>query len=95
MRLIFVDFQNRTRKTRTALMGLHDEKKTMLISGKVDQAELAKCDEGITKLATELMGNHLKLEREQLAALTPEQVEGLAVLPGKMHFGHGPKVKAK
>ena len=76
-------------------MGLHDEKRTMLISGKIDQAKLAKCDEEITKLAAEVMGEELKMEREQLSKLTPEQVSDLPVLPGKMRFGPGPKMKGR
>jgi Spy/CpxP family protein refolding chaperone len=53
-------------------------KEAMLISGKIDQAKLAKLDEETTKLASEVMGEDLKMKREQLALLTPEQIDHLA-----------------
>lgn len=95
MRLAYVDFQNRTRKARTALMGLHDEKKNMLISGKIDQAKLAKWDEEITKLASEVMGEDLKMKREHFSKLTPEQVNLLADFLGKKEMAHGPKMMGR
>lgn len=93
MRLALVEFQNKTRKARTTLMALHDEKHTMLMSGKIDQAKLAGCDEEIVKLAGEVMGEDLKMNRETLAMLTPEQVEMMAQLPGRRGHGPGPKIK--
>jgi hypothetical protein len=92
MRLAYVDFQDKTRKARTALMGLHDEKKAMLISGKIDQAKLAKCDEEITKLASEVMAVDLKMKREQFSKLTAEQMNLLANFLGKMEMARGPKM---
>lgn len=92
MRLAYVDFQGKTRKARNALMGLHDEKKTMLISGKIDQAKLAKLDEEIAKLASEVMGEELKMKREHLSKLTPDQVNVLADFLGKKEIAHGPKM---
>ena len=77
-------FQNKTRKARIALMGLHDEKRTMLISGQIDQARVAKCDEEIVKLSAEVLGENLKANRELLSNLNPEQVQLLATFPGKM-----------
>jgi Spy/CpxP family protein refolding chaperone len=95
MRLAYVDFQGKTRKARTALMGLHDEKKTMLISGKIDQAKLAKLDEETTKLALEVMGEELKMKREELSKLTPEQVNLLADFLAKKEIAHGPKMMGR
>ena len=88
-------FRDKTRKARSALMGLHDEKRTMLISGKIDQAKLAKLDEEITKLASEVMGEELKMKREQLSKLTPEQASLLADFMGKKHIAHGPKMMGR
>ena len=95
IRLTYVDCKDRTRKARTALMGLRDEKKTMLISGKIDHARLTKCDEDIVKLASEVMAEDLKMKREQFSKLTPEQVNLLADFFGKRPMGHGPKMMGK
>jgi periplasmic protein CpxP/Spy len=95
MRQVSVDFQNKTRKARTALMGLHDEKSTMLMSGKIDQAKLAKLDEETTQLAAEVMGEELKVKREHLAKLTPEQLDQLRDAFGKGPMGHGPKMMGR
>jgi Spy/CpxP family protein refolding chaperone len=95
MRLAYVDSQGKTRKARCALMGLHDEKRTMLVSGKIDQAKLAKLDEEITKLASEVMGEDLKMKREHLSKLTPEQLNLLADFMARKKIAHGPKMKAR
>ena len=92
MRLAYVNFLDKTRKARNALRGLRDEKKTMLISGKIDQAKLAKLDEEITTLASNVMGEKLKMERKHLSILTPEQVDRLAEFLGKRTIAHGPKM---
>jgi len=95
IRLAYVGSQNKTRKARSALMGLRDEKRTMMISGKIDQAKLAKCDEEIVKFAAEIMDEELKTARESLSSLTPEQVERLANFLSKMEMVHGPKMMSK
>ncbi|AFM26185.1 Spy/CpxP family protein refolding chaperone [Desulfomonile tiedjei] len=95
MRQAYVDFQDKTRKTRNALMGLHDEKRTMLISGKIDQAKLAKIDEDITKLSSEVMAEELLMKRQHLAKLTPEQVNLLADFLAKKEMKHGPKMRGR
>jgi Spy/CpxP family protein refolding chaperone len=95
MRLAYVDFQDRTRKARNALMGLRDEKKTMLISGKIDQARLAKLDEEAAKLASQVMSEELKMKREHLSSLTPEQADRLADFLSKKKMSHGPKVMGR
>ena len=95
MRLAYVDFQDRTRKNRIVLIGLSDEKKGMLISGKIDPAKLAKLDEEITRLASEVMAEDLKMKREHLSKLTPEQVDRLADFLAKRPHPHGPKMMPK
>jgi Spy/CpxP family protein refolding chaperone len=95
LRLGFVEFKEKTRKARNALMAVRDEKETMLLSGKIDQAKLAKLDEETTKLASEVLTEHLKIKREQLSKLTPEQLERLPLCLGKGRMPHGPKMTAK
>jgi len=95
MRLAYADFQERTRKTRNALMGLNDEKRGMLISGKIEAGKVAKLDEDITRLTSEVMAEGLKMKREQLAKLTPEQVDRLADFLARRPHPHGPKMTPK
>ena len=96
MRLAYVNFKDKTRKIRTALTGLRDEKETMLISGKIDQAKLAKLDEDSTMLATEVITEGLKTSREQISKLTPEQIERLADFFYRLPpHPHGPKMMAR
>jgi Spy/CpxP family protein refolding chaperone len=98
IRGLYVAFKDRTRKTRTDLMALKDEKKTMLMSGKIDQQRLAQIDDQIVKLKTDLLKERLKLKRDRLALLTPEQIDKLADVMAhrafhskmkKMHGHHG------
>jgi len=99
MRALYTGFQDRTRKNRMDLMSLKDEKHTMLLSGKVDQQKLAQMDDQIVKIKTDLMKERLKLRRDRLALLTPEQISKVADLKaakafrgkfGKMgHHGEG------
>jgi len=95
MRRLFVDFENNSRKTRMALLGLHDEKRTMLLSGKIDHGELAKLDEQITELASEVMTEDLKMHRDLLSKLTPEQIDRMGVFSEKGDAGHEKKVGGK
>jgi Spy/CpxP family protein refolding chaperone len=95
MRQAFVDFENKSRKARMALMGLHDEKRTMLMSGKIDQARLAKLDEEITELSSEVMSDNLKMKRDLLSKLTPEQIDRMAIFSDKGDAGHEKKVGGK
>ena len=89
-----VAFRDRTRKARTDLASLRDEKKTMMLSGKIDQQKLAQMDDQIVKLRGDLMREKLKLRRDRLALLTPEQIGRLADLQAergfraRMHKGH-------
>ena len=78
IRALYTSFRDRTRKTRMELMSLKDEKHTMLLSGKVDQQKLAQMDDQIVKLKTDLMKERLKLKRDRLGLLTPEQISKVA-----------------
>jgi len=78
IRALYVGFKDRTRKTRMELMSLKDEKKTMLLSGKVDQQKLAQIDDQIVKLVSDLLKEKLQLRRDRLALMTPEQIGHVA-----------------
>lgn len=80
IRGLVVEAKERTRKSRADLISLIDEKKTMLMSGKIDQSKLSGIDEKIVKLSGDLMRERMKTRREILALLTPEQVERMADL---------------
>jgi protein CpxP len=100
IRALYTTFKDKTRKARTDLMTLKDEKQTMLMSGKVDQQKLAQIDDQIVKLRGDVMREGLKLQRDRLALMTPEQIEKIAQWRadkafkakfrrhfGKMHWG--------
>jgi Spy/CpxP family protein refolding chaperone len=72
-RALYVGFADKTRKARMELKGLKDEKKTMLLSGKIDQQKLAQIDDQLVKVKTDLLKEKLKFKRDRLALLTPEQ----------------------
>jgi len=78
IRALYVGFLDRTRKTRMDLKSLKDEKKTMFLSGKVDQQKLAQIDDQVVKLVSDLLKEKLKLRRDRLALLTPEQIGRIA-----------------
>ena len=78
IRALYVGFKDRTRKTRMDLMSLKDEKKTMLLSGKVDQQKLTQMDDQTVKLVSDLLKEKLKLRRDRLALMTPEQLGRIA-----------------
>ena len=86
MRALKVSFNDRTRKARMSLISLKDEKRTMLMSGKVDQQKLAQMDEQIVKLVSELMTERLKMRRDRLALITPEQIDKLGEIVAKRGF---------
>ena len=94
MRALQVGYRDRTRKARTDLASLRDEKKTMMLSGKIDQQKLAQIDDQTVKLRSDLMRERLKLRRDRLALLTPEQIGRLADwqaergFRARMHKGH-------
>ncbi len=74
LRALQVGFKDRTRKARTDLASLRDEKKTMMLSGKIDQQKLTQIDDQIVKLRSDIMRESLKMWRDRLALLTPEQI---------------------
>ena len=78
IRALYIGFADRTRKTRMELKSLKDEKKTMLLSGKIDQQKLAQIDDQIVRLVPDLVKEKLKLRRDRLALLTPEQIGHIA-----------------
>jgi periplasmic protein CpxP/Spy len=78
MRVQRAGFQDRTRKARTSIDSLRDEKETMILAGKIDQDKLTKLDEEMLKFRTEVMKEKLKLRRDWLAMLTPEQLDKFA-----------------
>ena len=94
MRALQVGFRDGTRKARTDLVSLRDEKKTMMLSGKIDQQKLAQIDDQIVKLRSDVMRERLKLWRDRLALLTPEQIGRIADwqaekgFRARMHRGH-------
>jgi Spy/CpxP family protein refolding chaperone len=85
-RSLYVGFSDRTRKARTELMGLKDEKKTMLLSGKIDQQKLAQIDDQLVKVKTDLLKEKLKFKRERLALLNPQQLDKVADWMAEMSF---------
>ncbi len=87
MRAMTAGFLASTRKTRTDLFAVRDEKKTMLISGKIDQQKLAQLDEQIVGLVTGMIREKFKVKRDRLALLTPDQLEKLADRKAKKMSG--------
>lgn len=77
-RSLYAAFADQTRKTRMDLKSLKDEKKTMLLSGKIDQQKLSQIDDQFAKLKAEMIKARLKLQRDRLALLTPEQTDKVA-----------------
>ena len=78
IRALRVGFLDRTRKTRMDLRTIRDEKKTMLLSGKIDQQKLVQMDDQVVKLVSDLLKETLKLRRDRLALMTPEQIGRIA-----------------
>ena len=78
LRALTVGFRDLTRKARTDLDSLRDEKKTMLLSGKIDQQKLAQIDDQFVKLRSDIMRERLKMRRDRLALFTPEQIGRLS-----------------
>jgi Spy/CpxP family protein refolding chaperone len=87
MREIKVDFKNQTRKTRISLLSLKDEKRTMIMSAKIDQKKLKELDDAIVKAKTELMTARFKMKRERLKLLTPDQLKKLADFVSSKRWG--------
>jgi periplasmic protein CpxP/Spy len=77
MRDLRTNMKNTSREQRMRLVGLEDEKQTMLSSGKLDIARMEKIDEEILKISTEILKAKLKSRRDGLAVLTSEQMKKL------------------
>ncbi len=80
MQLLYTGFQDSTRDTRRNLASRLKEKKDMLRSGKIDEKELAQLDDQIVKLRSDMFRDRLKLVRDRLGLLTPDQTHRLARL---------------
>ena len=78
IRALYIAFQNGTRKERMELWSLKDQKHTMILSGKLDEQKLAQIDDQIVKLRGDILKARLKLRRDRLALLTPEQLTRVA-----------------
>ncbi len=80
MQLLYTGFQDSTRDTRRNLASRLKEKKDMLRSGKIDEKELAQLDDQIVKLRSDMFRDRLKLVRDRLGLLTPDQTHRLTRL---------------
>lgn len=95
LRALYVGFEDRTRKARGELFSLKDEKKTMILSGKIDQAKLTQIDDQIVKYVGDVMRERMKMQRDRLALMTPEQLDKIAMWKAekafheKMKWAHG------
>jgi protein CpxP len=90
IRGLMLEYRKQTQKARTGLMTIRDEKKTMLMSGDIDMKKLADLDEQSVKLKTEVMRAKLKMNRDRLKLLTPEQLDKLGefmIMGGEKGFG--------
>ncbi len=97
LRDLRTNMKNTSREQRMKLVSLEDEKQTMLSSGKLDVDRMEKIDEELVKISADLLKARLKVRRDGLAILTPEQIKRLgdgaedALLrggPGWMFRGH-------
>ncbi len=86
IRALYVGFQDRTRETRTGLRSLRDEKKTMVLSGKIDEQKLAQMDDQVVKLVSDVLREKLKLRRDRLALMTPKQIGRIADFQAEKAF---------
>jgi len=89
IRNLYVAFQDQTRKARTELMSLMDQKKTMKLSGKIDLQKMAQIDDQIVKLRSDVLRERLKMRRDRLGLLTPEQVGKIADMKAEGDFRSG------
>ncbi len=78
IRNLYVGFLDRTRKTRMDLRSFKDEKRTMLLSGKIDQQKSAQMDDQVVKLVSDVLKERLKLRRDRLALMSPERIGYIA-----------------
>ena len=74
------EHREQIKKFRASLTPLMEEKRNMMRSGKIDQERLSKIDEEIGKLRSDILRERLKMERDRLLILTPDQVKRLSEL---------------
>jgi predicted nucleic acid-binding Zn-ribbon protein len=77
------DHREQIEKFRTNLTPLMEEKRNMMVSGKINQERLIKIDEEIVKLRSDMLRERLKMERDRLLILSPDQVKRLGELMPK------------
>ncbi len=77
------DHREQIEKFRTNLMPLMEEKRNMMVSGKINQERLIKIDEEIVKLRSDMLRERLRMERDRLLILSPDQVKRLSELMPK------------
>jgi hypothetical protein len=70
-------------KFRINIMPLMEEKRNMMMSGKIDQERLIKIDEEIVRVRSDMLRERLKMERDRLLILSPDQVKRLSELMPK------------
>ena len=70
-------------KFRANLMPLMEEKRNMMMSGKINQERLIKIDEEIVKVRSDMLRERLKMERDRLLILSPDQVKRFSELMPK------------
>ncbi len=99
LRTQLTNFREQTRKIQDNLRPLMEEKRNMMATGKINQERLIKIDEEIVKLRSDMLREQLKMERDRLLILTPDQVKRLGELmpkpgerrmPGMMPPGRRP-----
>jgi hypothetical protein len=77
MRLLYTDFASRAKDSRKSVVSLLNEKRAMLKSGNIDQKKLNDIDGQLVSLRSDIFRDRLKLIRDRLALLTPDQIRKL------------------
>ena len=70
-------------KFRTNIRPLMEEKRNMMMSGKINQERLIRIDEEIVRVRSDMLRERLKMERDRLLILTPDQVKRFSDLMPK------------
>ncbi len=70
-------------KFRINIMPLMEEKRNMMMSGKINQERLIKIDEEIVRVRSDMLRERLTMERDRLLILSPDQVKRLGELMPK------------
>jgi hypothetical protein len=80
MATLYAGFKDRTKYAQNTLASLVQEKKEMILSGRIDPLRLAALDDEIATLRSGLYRERLKLIRDRLSVLSPEQLRSLGNL---------------